>query len=510
MKSKKLGDIFTISKGRKHSITKTIQPNSKRIIGISDLRNDENIIYTNDKNGTEVIPDDIMIAWDGANSGTIGFGKRGVIGSTISRLRRKEKENFHTPFIGIFLKTKFNYLRKTATGATIPHINRSALERIKLPQLNIEEQIRIATLLSRVETLIAIRKNSLYMLDEFLKSTFLEMFGPTNLDFSSWPLTEIKELASNQKSAIRTGPFGSNLLHSEFKKTGDVAVLGIDNAVNNKFVWGEKRFITREKYESFKNYRIFPGDVIITIMGTIGRSAVIPDNIPLAINTKHLAAITLDKEKANPYFVSYSIHSSPFIIRQFFRKSHGAIMGGLNLGIIKETKLRRPPIELQNRFANILLKVETIKELFNKSLNDLENLYGTLSQKAFKGEMDLSRIPLENVPEELVSHVDIGLADLFAKWDQAVLSRPGEREKLLHQLFDSFIAEQKGAYFILDDFLSLAEQQVLNLINDKIPPLGVNDYDKIKGWLFELLKKGSITQFFDEENNLMRLSVKRQ
>lgn len=126
------------------------------------------------------------------------------------------------------------------------------------------------------------------------------MFGPTNPDFNSWPLTEIKELAADHKGAMRTGPFGSNLLHNEFTESGDVAVLGIDNAVQNKFAWGKKRFITKEKYENLKNYRIFPRDVIITIMGTIGRSAVVPDDIPLAINTKHLAAITLDKKKQTP------------------------------------------------------------------------------------------------------------------------------------------------------------------------------------------------------------------
>lgn len=67
-------------------------------------------------------------------------------------------------------------------------------------------------------------------------------------------------------------------------------------------------------------------------------------------------------------------------------------MSGLNLTIIKETKIRRPPIQLQNKFASIHRQVDGIKSRYQQSLTELENLYGVLSQKAFKGELDLSRV----------------------------------------------------------------------------------------------------------------------
>ena len=278
----------------------------------------------------------------------------------------------------------------------------------EIPLPPFDDQIRIAHLLGKVEELIAQRKQHLQQLNDLLKSVFLEMFGPTHPDHADWPLVEIRDLAAKHKGAMRTGPFGSNLLHSEFTPEGDVAVLGIDNAVQNRFAWGERRFISNEKYQELQSYRIFPGDVVVTIMGTIGRSAVIPEDIPVAINTKHLAAITLNREVVNPLFLSYSIHSSPFVLKQFASKNRGAIMSGLNLGIIKETKIKRPPIGLQNRFAEIHSHVDLLKSRYQQSLTDLETLYGTLSQKAFKGELDLSRVPQPAIQAPQVDPAPMG------------------------------------------------------------------------------------------------------
>ena len=318
--------------------------------------------------------------------------QRSIIGRGLAAIRTSSQ--LDGKFLYYWLKANEQQIDALGTGSTFKAITQDTLKKIEVPVPPLDDQIRISHLLGKVEGLIAQRKQHLQQLDDLLKSVFLEMFGPTNSDYADWPLVEIHHLAAKHKGAMRTGPFGSNLLHSEFTLEGDVAVLGIDNAVQNRFSWGERRFISNEKYRELQSYRIFPGDVIVTIMGTIGRSAVIPEDIPVAINTKHLAAITLNREIANPLFLSYAIHSSPFVLKQFASKNRGAIMSGLNLGIIKETKIKRPPIALQNRFAEIHACVDRLKSRYQQSLTDLEALYGTLSQKAFKGELDLSRVPL--------------------------------------------------------------------------------------------------------------------
>ncbi|MFE4241921.1 restriction endonuclease subunit S [Peribacillus butanolivorans] len=390
---------------------------------------------------------------------------------------------FYTLFYNHLIKKTLRFQNKT-TGIINLKLENYLKSEIPLPPL--DDQIRIATVLSRAETLIAKRKESIKKLDELLKSTFLEMFGPKSKDFNLWPVVEIRELAEKRKGSMRTGPFGSNLLHSEFTENGDVVVLGIDNAVQNKFSLGKRRYITMEKYSKLSSYRIFPGDVIITIMGTVGRSAVIPDDIPLAINTKHLAAITFDREQANPKFISYSIHSSPYIIKQFVNKNRGAIMNGLNLGIIKETKLQKPPIELQNEFAAIVEKVEVLKEKYNQSLTELENLYSSLSQRAFKGELELSKVPLETKNEIMeLQEEEKEISTVDSELTESNVYSEEELIKTIHSLegetftFDSLMSRlEKASFEEMPEYGEL-KTQIYRILEGKNPLLS-QTFDKVK------------------------------
>ena len=181
---------------------------------------------------------------------------------------------------------------------------------------------------------------------------------------------------------MRTGPFGSALHHDEFVDKG-IFVLGIDNAVENKFSYNRMRYITEEKYEKLKRYTVHPGDVIITIMGTVGRSAVIPENMPKAINTKHLACLTPDTRIVDSYFLVNVFQVHPLIRKQLESQSKGAIMNGLNLTIIKGLKFRLPPLELQKEFVKFYKQIDKSKVKVQKALDETQKLFDSLMQQYF-------------------------------------------------------------------------------------------------------------------------------
>jgi type I restriction enzyme S subunit len=242
------------------------------------------------------------------------------------------------------------------------------------------EQRRIAELLDRADELRTKRLGALASIDDLTQSAFMEAFVD-GVD-PSWPIVTVDELLAQRKNSIRTGPFGSQLLHSEFVESG-VAVLGIDNAVSNEFRWSDRRYITEEKYRKLERYTVYPGDVLITIMGTCGRAAVVPEGMPTAINTKHLCCITLNRSHCLPMYLHNYFLRHP-VARSYLEKSaKGAIMSGLNMGIIRSLPVVLPPIALQQEFQARKAKIQKLHRIHMASMNELDELFASLQQRGY-------------------------------------------------------------------------------------------------------------------------------
>ena len=268
----------------------------------------------------------------------------------------------------------------SGVGGSLLRARPTFVSKIKIPLPPLTEQKRIAQILDKADELRQKRQQSIDKLNELLQACFLKIFENEKCSMS-----QIKDLLENEKS-IRTGPFGSQLLHSEFVDEG-IAVLGIDNAVKNTFKWAKPRFITPEKYKQLKRYTVKPKDVIITIMGTCGKCAVVPDKIPLSINTKHLCCITLDFDKCNPEFLHSYFLLHPTSINFLKSRAKGAIMAGLNMSIIKDLPVELPSIEIQNEFAELKTKIGLQKSKLINQLQEQDNLFQSLQQRAFNGEL---------------------------------------------------------------------------------------------------------------------------
>ena len=247
------------------------------------------------------------------------------------------------------------------------------------------EQRRIATLLDSADAIRRKRQQAINLVADLIQSLYLALVGPGSREHNRWPMVRVEQLADPKPGSIRTGPFGSALRHSEFVEEG-IAVLGIDNAVQNRFAWFERRFIRPEKYAAMTRYTVRPGDVIITIMGTTGRSAVVPDDVPVTISTKHLATITVDRTRVHPEFLSNAIHRDPQVVGQLQARNRGAIMSGLNLGLIRSLEVRLPPVGAQERFAAAVNRVRALEARLSSSCDQADDLFRSLLQRAFSGE----------------------------------------------------------------------------------------------------------------------------
>lgn len=265
-----------------------------------------------------------------------------------------------------------------------PSIRLADVEEMPFPAISLPEQRRIAAILDRADALRRLRRQSLSCLSDLGRAIFFEMF--VNGSRTNEPPSTVEDVVNHTKGGIRTGPFGSQLLHSEFVDEG-IAVLGIDNAVANEFRWAKPRHITPEKYRSLKRYKVHPGDVLITIMGTCGRCAIVPADVGEAINTKHLCCISLDLKRCAPEFLhAYFLHH-PTARHYLSLRSKGAIMDGLNMGIIKELPVQLPLIDKQHEFSRKLAQLQQPLDSTAAALIQADNLFASLQHRAFRGEL---------------------------------------------------------------------------------------------------------------------------
>jgi len=326
---------------------------------------------------------DLLVGMDGDFNRERWSGGRALLNQRVCKITAKGGA-LDQGYLYHFLPKALLKIHSETPAVTVKHLSVKGIKDIEIPLPLLPEQKRIVAILDKADAIRRKRQQAIQLTDEFLRSVFLDMFGDPVTN--GWEPVPAEKLALDEKGSIRTGPFGSQLLHSEFTDDG-IAVLGIDNAVSNTFRWAKPRYISEEKYQELKRYTVRPGDILITIMGTCGRTAIVPDDCPTAINTKHLCCITLDKEKCTPEFLHSYFLMHPVSKDYFLRTAKGAVMDGLNMGIIKELPVYLPPIQLQRKYSVIQKKVIEIKNSIQLTQTGFEELFSSLSQKAFAGTL---------------------------------------------------------------------------------------------------------------------------
>ena len=201
---------------------------------------------------------------------------------------------------------------------------------------------------------------------------------------NDWNWHTIEDLIEDEKGSIKIGPFGSSLRKSDLSKTG-YKVYGQENVISDEYSLGD-RYIDETKFSELHQYEIRPGDFLITMMGTIGNTSIVPPEIARGIIDSHLIRIRLRNDIIDSRYLA-SFFKSRLLCDQIESLSRGAIMSGLNTKTIKKIMVPLPPLETQRKIVAILDKVESLKRLYEDSIVSLEILLDSLTQKAFKGEL---------------------------------------------------------------------------------------------------------------------------
>ncbi len=194
---------------------------------------------------------------------------------------------------------------------------------------------------------------------------------------TGWRFPTLEEIALQEKGAIRIGPFGSALKKHEYSESG-IRVLGIEDVFPNELVSEKRKFIPEAKYRELRQYTVAPGDVLVTNMGTVGRTCVVPADLEQTIISSHLIKVSLDLKSVFPSYISWMLNFCPLVVAQIKAKCHGAIMAGFNSGLLKQLRIPLPPLAEQRRIAEVLDRAEALRAKRRAALAQLDSLTQSL------------------------------------------------------------------------------------------------------------------------------------
>jgi len=370
---KPLGEIVKIIKGGKApEVFDEPRPGAYPYLQIEDLRPDPTPKYAIDKDGTIATKEDVLIAWDGANAGTIGFNLEGYIGSTIAILRPTQ-DDIHAPYLGYFLRSKFSEIQENTTGATIPHVNRGYLESLRLLLPPLPEQRRIASLLSRADRLRRLRRVGDSLSASLLQSVFLEMFGNPKTNSKHWQVEKFNDVCESRLGKMLDEKQQTGKHLRSYLRNINIQWANIDLSDVAQMDFNEK---DREEF------RLKNGDVLICEGGEVGRSAIWRDEMPECYFQK-----ALHRARPNP-----KLAIPEYIIWLMFMMAQTGGLGDFTSQVtiahltgekLKELVIPVPSMPQQEQFARVVRQVESLRSRQAESARQGEVLFQALLSQSF-------------------------------------------------------------------------------------------------------------------------------
>jgi len=269
----------------------------------------------------------------------------------------------HIPkFLFYYLRTIRNKILNQTYGGAQPHISQGFVKNVKIPLPPLPIQKQIVAILEKAEALKQRREKADKLTKEYLKSVFAEMFLKKGF--------EEKELEKVADIIMGQSPPGNS-----YNEKGE----------GTPFFQGKAEFT--EKYPLIKKWTTKPSklaepnSILISVRAPVGDVNLC--NVKCCIG-RGLASIKPIKKLANLYYIYFLLQSIKDKIEYL---GSGSTFKAINSRQLRNLKIPLPPLPLQQKFANIVEKVEKLKEKQKQSKEEINIMFDALMQKAFKGEL---------------------------------------------------------------------------------------------------------------------------
>ena len=408
----------------------------------------------------------------------------------------------------------------SGVGGSLLRARPALVADIKIPEIDYDDQIRIAHVLSKVEALIAQRKESLQQLDELLKSVFLDMFGDPVRNEKGWDIDRIGKHISLQG--------GYAFKSKDLVNNSNVKLVKIANVHFEKIIWKETSYVPNDYLEKHKNFSLNEGDLLIALtrpviksLNVVKTATVRQSDLPCMLNQR-VARFIFDPNYIHQKFLLQYCYS-PHFKETVDRLCPPGLQPNISTKQIEDISIIYPPVSLQKIFAEKADKSDYIKSLLQTNLHDLENLYSSLSQKAFKGELNINLDITQGLPEDstetLTDNIDQATADYESANEDQVrplysfpMPAPEDIDpingpRIINYWMEEWLKEYADVPFNAQAFMESAQDWFRDVIEEEGDVWGPQKYDALKEWVFQAIRDGKLKQRHDEANNEVQVTL---
>lgn len=290
------------------------------------------------------------------------------------------KETVNGKYLYYFLEKYLVKLRELSIGGVIKYIKIGNLTEAKIPLPPLPTQQKIASILDAADALRQKDKALLAKYDELTQSLFLDMFGDPVKNEKGWEeikLGDICDVGSSKRvfvdELVEVGiPF--------FRGT-EVGKLGEGKEITPTL------FITKDHYQRLKEQRGIPkkGDLLMPSICPDGRIWAVDNDAEFYFKDGRVLWIEVNSKKINSIYLKYHLKGSFFA--NYHNIASGTTFAELKIVALKKMDVLYPDLKLQNQFAERVTIIEQQKAIAQASLEKSEELFNSLLQKAFKGEL---------------------------------------------------------------------------------------------------------------------------
>ena len=349
----------------------------------------------------------VLVGRQGALCGNINYGcgkfwasEHAVVASPVKQVE--------TVWLGEMMRAM--NLNQYSVSAAQPGLSVDLVSRLATVLPPLPEQTTIAAFLDRETAKIDALKAEQQRLIELLKGKRQAVIShsvtkglnphapmkPSGIEWlgdvpAHWRVGAIKYFVLPKNGAIKTGPFGSHLTSSDMQ-SGTVKVYNQRSVIDGDFDSGDN-FISEEKFAELATFETFPGDLLITTRGTIGRAAILPQNAERGILHPCLLRLQPDNAHIETEFLKTLIQDSDLMKTQLSYLSNATTIEVIYSYTIASVIIPVPPVAEQHAIMEYLAhqtaKFDTLTAEAQRAIDLLQERRTALISAVVTGQIDV-------------------------------------------------------------------------------------------------------------------------